>query len=78
MIRTQVRLTEEQAEALKALAAKCGVSMAELIRRSVEQLLTKATSPQEDQRRRALTIAGRFHSGRADIAAEHDRYLAEP
>ncbi len=29
-------------------------------------------------RRRAVALAGQFHSGRADVSAEHDAYLAEP
>ncbi len=29
------------------------------------------------RRRRAVALAGQFHSGRADVSAEHDRYLAE-
>jgi prevent-host-death family protein len=28
-------------------------------------------------RQRALAVAGQFRSGRSDISAEHDRYLAE-
>ena len=39
MVRTQIQLTEEQARRLKALAAEQGVSMAELIRRSVDTVL---------------------------------------
>jgi prevent-host-death family protein len=38
-------------------------------------------APQEpdraDLRRRALALSGQFRSGRTDISAEHDRYLAE-
>lgn len=28
-------------------------------------------------RQRALSAAGRFHSGRSDVAIDHDQYLAE-
>jgi hypothetical protein len=31
----------------------------------------------QEQRRRALAAVGRFHSGRSDLAAEHDSYLSE-
>jgi hypothetical protein len=36
MIRTQIQLTEEQSKTLQEFALKEGVSVAELIRRSVE------------------------------------------
>lgn len=42
MVRTQIQLTEQQAESLKAAAARRGVSMAELIRQSIDQLLEKS------------------------------------
>ena len=32
---------------------------------------------QEERKRRAIAAAGRFHSGLADLAADHDRYLEE-
>ena len=31
----------------------------------------------DEKRQRALDVAGRFSSGLNDVAAEHDRYLAE-
>lgn len=78
MVRTQIQLTEEQAEALKAAAAKQGVSMAELIRRSVDRLIeTSGEAPQKELRRRAAAVAGRFRSGSTDISVRHDEYLAQ-
>ena len=77
MIRTQVQLTEEQARALKALSARMGLSMAELIRRSLAPLLEAIVTDDDERYRRAIVAAGRFRSGQADIAMEHDRYLAE-
>ncbi len=57
MVRTQIQLTEEQAEALKRLAAQKNVSVAELIRQSVEALIQNisAVSPVE-KRKRAIAI----------------------
>lgn len=51
MIRTQIQLTEEQARALKALAAARHVSVAELIRQSVDDRFEKlpaSTWPKDD------------------------------
>ncbi len=78
MVRTQIQLSEEQARVLKRLATDRGVSVAALIRESVDRYVRSA-SPVDDQeqRRRALAAVGRFHSGRSDLAAEHDSYLSE-
>ena len=78
MIRTQIQLTEEQAQALKMLAAKQGKSVAELIRSSVEEMLRRTTEISIDERRRrAIAAIGRYHSGQSDISTRHDDYLAE-
>jgi ribbon-helix-helix CopG family protein len=76
MIRTQIQLDEAKAEALKRKATERGVSMAALIREAVDTLL--AQDDREAIRRRALSVAGKFHSeGPTDVSEEHDRYLAE-
>jgi len=78
MIRTQIQLKEEQVRMLKELASARGVSMAELIRQSVDVLIQSSTGiDQEERRRRAIAAAGRFHSGKSDVSSEHDHYLAE-
>ena len=78
MVRTQIQLTEAQNRTLKRLAVERGVSMAELIRQSVD-LFVRSSGVVDDQqqRMRALTASGRFHSGRSDIATKHDEYLEE-
>ncbi|HOW69086.1 MAG TPA: CopG family transcriptional regulator [Phycisphaerae bacterium] len=78
MVRTQIQLDEKQAATLKKKAASEGVSMAELIRRGVELYLrTSGTAGEDEVRKRALSAAGRFRSGRGDLSVRHDRYLAE-
>ena len=78
MIRMQVQLSEAQAEALKALAATQNKSVTELIRESVDSLLRSTGEiDREERKRRARAAAGRFHSGRTDLSASHDLYLAE-
>jgi hypothetical protein len=78
MIRTQIQLTELQAESLKAAAARRGVSMAELIRQSVDQLLEKTGEPsRKELRQRAAAAAGRFRSSAGDVSIRHDDYLAD-
>jgi len=77
MIRTQIQLTEKQAKALKALAAKTGVSMAELVRRGVDEVLRSPQVDDDERWKRARAAVGGFRSGHGDIAENHDRYLAE-
>jgi Arc/MetJ-type ribon-helix-helix transcriptional regulator len=78
MIRTQIQLTEQQAQALKSLAVERGSSVAELIRQGVDDLLQKTSGISiEERRRRAIAAIGRFHSGQKDISTRHDDYLAE-
>ena len=78
MIRTQIQLTEEQSEELKQLAAQEGKSVAELIRLAADQLIrSRRPLDRQELRRRAIAVAGRFHSGDEDLSAEHDRYAAE-
>jgi hypothetical protein len=78
MVRTQIQLTEKQAKALKRLAHSNHVSVAELIRGAVNDLIRKEAAPDfEEKRERALSIVGRFSSGKQDISEHHDRYLVE-
>ena len=78
MVRTQVQLSEAQIRTLKRLVADRGVSMAELIRQSVELCLLSAGYADDGQLRvRALAASGRFKWGRSDIATDHDKYLPE-
>ncbi len=77
MIRTQIQLTEEQAARLKRLASAKGVSVAELFRQGVEVLLRSNGISPEEQRQRAIAVAGRFHSGQSDLSVNHDNHLAE-
>jgi hypothetical protein len=78
MVRTQIQLTEAQAEALRRLAAERGVSMAELVRQSVDDLLRRSDAvDRREVRRRAIAAAGTMNSGIPDLARRHDEYLAE-
>jgi hypothetical protein len=78
MVRTQIQLTEEQAKTLKKMAAARHLSSAELIRRAVDSMIKScpAAGP-EERRKRAIAIAGKFSSGKSDVARKHDKYLTE-
>jgi hypothetical protein len=78
MVRTQIQLTEEQSNTLKVLAAEQMVSVAELIRRSIDTFIrSSGRISDEEQRRRALAIIGQFPDPATDLSVEHDQYLAQ-
>ena len=78
-MRTQIQLTERQARELKRIAAKEGVSMAEVIRRAVDAKIRGGSGevPWQERVRRAQAAMGKFRSGLKDVAERHDDYLAE-
>lgn len=69
----QVYLRQAQLEALRGIASRRRVSLAELVRQAVDRLL--ADIPLEEDP--IWGIVGLGDSGAGDLAAEHDRYLAE-
>jgi hypothetical protein len=78
MVRTQIQLTEEQTAQLKELAAHEGLSVAEIIRRSVDLYVRSRPFVNLDERKRnALSVVGKYSSGLTDISENHDAYLAE-
>jgi hypothetical protein len=78
MVRTQIQLTEEQAQAVKKVSKEHGISTAEVIRRAIDLLLRSGVCAEEGEKRmRALNIVGRFRSGRDDISKNHDANLAD-
>jgi hypothetical protein len=77
MVRTQVQFDKPQYERLKQLAARRGVSMAQLVREGVEAILLEdgARDPWDD----LFAIVGKYGGGGApeDVGREHDRHLDE-
>lgn len=78
MVRTQIQLTQDQARTLKKMATSRHLSVAELIRKAVDNMIrSNATVDLEERHKRAIEIAGRFASGKRDISKKHDVYLAD-
>lgn len=78
MVRTQIQLTERQAKMLKSLAKVKKVSMAELIRQSVDLLLRNSSLLDiEERKKKAIQAIGKFKSGTRDVSEKHDKYLDE-
>lgn len=66
MIRTQVSLTEEEYEAAKLEAQRLGVSLAELLRRSLRTMLPV------DKNKPWMRFAGMIESGDANASQNID------
>jgi hypothetical protein len=77
MIRTQIQLTEEQAQKLRELSAAGRESMAALIRKAVDQFLVSGISDRSALYRQAASVVGKYESATSDISIHHDRYLEE-
>jgi predicted DNA-binding protein len=81
MIRTMIQLTEEQMQALKALAKQRKTSVAKLVRESVAAYVMSPSAELtlEEKRQRALAAFGQYRSGdkSANVSEEHDQYLEE-
>lgn len=78
MIRAQVQFTEDQLAALRERAAQLGVSISDVVRRAVDSWVpAQSGASSAELRRRALEAAGKYASGRSDVARRHDDYLTE-
>ena len=81
MIRTQIQLTPEQHRGLRELAHQKRLSLAELLRRWIDEKLDEETSvnSREARIRAALAVCGKYEDRASadDVASEHDRHLAE-
>jgi len=78
MVRKQVRLTDEQALMVETQAAMQHISVAELIRRTIDMSLAmRATPDATELRKRALAAIGCGHSGLGDVSERHDDYLID-
>jgi len=77
MVRTQIQLTDAQARRVRRLAKERGVSMAEVIRRCLDQVLESDKPDRSALYDRAEAIIGQFEDqcGAHDLARGHDDYL---
>lgn len=78
MIRTQIQLTDTQLQRLRQLAASEGVSIATLIRRSIDRYVIESERADREMRKaRALAVIGKYASQHTDVSQEHDLHLSE-
>jgi hypothetical protein len=73
MIRTQIQLDEADFERVRREAGRRGCSVSAFVRDSVRAALAEC---ERDGRRLAVReVAGKYRSGRGDLARNHDGYL---
>ena len=80
MVRTQIQLTPLQVDALRRLSAERRVSMAELIRQSINSFLQESRETDTERAekwRQARAVSGKFRSGLPDLSTNHDQYWAD-
>ncbi|MCX6383496.1 MAG: ribbon-helix-helix protein, CopG family [Actinobacteria bacterium] len=76
MKRTQIQLTDKQYKLLKELSSEKNISMAEVIREAFSFYSSSTATIARDARiRDALSIIGKYNSGKKDISIKHDEYL---
>lgn len=74
MIRTQISLTEEQAERLRAQSTTKGISQAEILRQALDAYFDQDDLIRRVELARNITPVS---SGYTDIGVNHDEHLAE-
>ena len=76
MKRTQIQLTEKQYKLLKEISSEKNISMAEAVREAISLYSsTVSTVPREILVRDALSLVGKYSSGKKDLSLKHDYYL---
>ena len=75
MIRTQISMTRQQAEALRRLSAVRQRSQAALLREALDTLLD--ADERAARAERAQAVLGGFRSGSSDTSEHHDAALGD-
>jgi hypothetical protein len=80
MVRVQIQLTAAQHRQLKRRAREQGVSVAAIVRRSIDiELQARSGDLRHDRIGRALAAAGKYTDpdGEQHVARDHDAVLAD-
>ena len=76
MKRTQIQLTDRQYSYLKEISGQKNISLAEVVREAVTFYSASTINIDQDMRiRDALSLIGKYSSGKKDISTNHDQYL---
>ncbi len=75
-----IQLTEQQLGKLQDLSAVQNIPIEKLVNQIIDNWLNISKSPildLEEKKKRLFSVAGKYGSGLRDVAAKHDKYLAE-
>lgn len=75
-----IHLTEQQLGKLQDLSAMQSIPIEKLVNQIIDNWLNISKSSildPEERKKRIFSIAGKYGSGLRDVAANHDKYLAE-
>jgi hypothetical protein len=76
MKRTQIQLTDRQYSYLKEISSQKNISLAETVREAVSFYAASTVNIDQNLRiRDALSLIGKYSSGKKDISINHDQYL---
>ena len=76
MKRTQIQLTDKQYSYLKEISGQKNISLAETVREAVSFYAASTINTDQNLRiRDALSLIGKYSSGKKDISINHDQYL---
>jgi hypothetical protein len=76
MKRTQIQLTDKQYSYLKEISGQKNISLAEVVREAISFYSASNIAIARDTRiLDALSIIGKYNSGKKDISIKHDEYL---
>lgn len=87
--RMEIRLERGQLELLKQVSREQGVSLGELVREAINSKYTLRTDgiekskdaltkkDEEEIKKRAAKVSGRFRTSLKDLSVNHDKYLTE-
>ncbi len=73
----RVYLDAGQQAILADLAARLGLSKAEVLRRGLDRLAREVVPPEEDPALELIGLMGEDTDSPGDLSVEHDRYLVE-
>jgi len=78
MKRTQIQLTDKQYRLLKEISSEKNISLAEVVREAISFYSSSTAIIDKDVKiHDALSLVGKYSSGKTDISIKHDEYLEE-
>ena len=78
MKRTQIQITDKQYNYLKKISSERNISLAEVVREAISLYSSSTILVDQDLKiKDALSLIGKYKSGKKDISIKHDDYIEE-